>query len=248
MDVELITQELYGLRPAEFAAARDAYVAEARRRKEPETAKALAALRRPVLAAWAANLLARERPEEAERFLALGETLRVAHRMLDGERLREAARKQHQLVATLARTAADLAAEAGQPVSDPVLRELEQTLHGVLAHPDVAQEWARGRLVKVPEAAVDFTAVAPDEGAIPAPDRAREEEREAEREAAREAEREAAREAARAAAREARVAAAARVEQTEAEVRRLEQALNAARQAAERAAEELARLKEADEG
>lgn len=240
MDVELITQELYGLRPAEFAAARDAYVAEARRRKEPETAKALAALRRPVLAAWAANLLARERPEEAERFLALGETLRVAHRMLDGERLREAARKQHQLVATLARTAADLAAEAGQPVSDPVLRELEQTLHGVLAHPDVAQEWARGRLVKVPEAAVDFTAVAPDEGAIPAPDRAREAEREAEREAAREA--------ARAAAREARVAAAARVEQTEAEVRRLEQALNAARQAAERAAEELARLKEADEG
>ncbi|MEV6327711.1 hypothetical protein [Streptomyces sp. NPDC051909] len=256
MDVELITQELYGLKPAEFAAARDAYVAEARRRKEPETAKAIAALRRPVLAAWAANLLARERPEEAERFLALGETLRVAHRMLDGERLREAARKQHQLVATLARTAADLAAEAGQPVSDPVLRELEQTLHGVLARPEVAREWARGRLVKVPDAAVDFTAVAPEEGAMPAPGRTREArrevereaEREAEQEAERQAEREAARKSARDAARKARDAAAARVGQAEAEVRRLENALETARRESTRAAEELAALPDPDEG
>ncbi|MET8509089.1 hypothetical protein ABZV60_31320 [Streptomyces sp. NPDC004787] len=243
MDVERITQELYGLRPAEFAAARDAYVAEARRRKEPEAAKALAALRRPVLAAWAANLLARERPEEAERFLALGETLRVAHRMLDGERLREAARKQHQLVAALARTAADLAAEAGQPVSGAVLAELEQTLHGVLAHPDVAREWARGRLVKVPEAAVDFTAVAPDEGTVPAPGRTREARRTAERAA----EQEAARQAARRAAHEARAAATARAEAARAEVRRLEKALADARQEAARATDDLAALPEPEE-
>ncbi|MFF8602212.1 hypothetical protein ACF065_13670 [Streptomyces sp. NPDC015232] len=244
MDVERITQELYGLRPAEFAAARDAYVAEARRRKEPEAAKALAALRRPVLAAWAANLLARERPEEAERFLALGETLRVAHRMLDGERLREAAGKQHQLVATLARTAAELAAEAGQPVSDTVLAELEQTLHGVLAHPDVAREWARGRLVKVPEAAVDFTAVAPEEGtAPPAPDRTREARRTAERAA----EQEAARQAARRAAREARAAATARADAARAEVRRLEKALAEARHEAARATDDLAALPEPEE-
>ncbi|MFK0227088.1 hypothetical protein ACIQUL_15145 [Streptomyces sp. NPDC090303] len=159
MDVERITEELYGLKPGDFVAARDGYVAQARAAKDPAAAKAIAALRRPATAAWAANRLARERPREAERFLALGETLREAHRTLDAERLRAASREQHQLVAALARTAAELAGEAGQPVSDTVVREIEQTLHGVLAHGDVADRWAKGRLVKVPEAAVGFPTI-----------------------------------------------------------------------------------------
>lgn len=157
-----MAEELYGLKPGDFVAARDAYVAEARKAKDPVAAKAIAALRRPALAVWVANLLARRRPEEAGQFLALGETLREAHRTLDAEQLRAASRQRHQLVATLARTAAALASEAGQPVSDTVLSEIEQTLQGVLAHPDVAELWAKGRLAKVPEAAVDFAAVAPE--------------------------------------------------------------------------------------
>ncbi|MFI9297575.1 hypothetical protein [Streptomyces gardneri] len=72
----------------------------------------------------------------------LGETLREAHRTLDAEQLRTASRQQHQLVAALARTAAVLAREAGQSVSDTVLHEIEQTLHGVLADPDVADRWS----------------------------------------------------------------------------------------------------------
>ncbi|XIE77499.1 hypothetical protein AB6O49_02860 [Streptomyces sp. SBR177] len=132
-------------------------------------------------------------------------------------------------------------------MSDTVLAELEQTLHGVLAHPDVAREWARGRLVKVPEAAVDFTAVAPEDGALPAPDRTREARRTAERAAAREAEQEAARQAARRAAREARAAATARAEAARAEVRRLEKALTEARREAARATDDLAALPEPDQ-
>ncbi|MFJ9822850.1 hypothetical protein ACIRSU_00570 [Streptomyces sp. NPDC101160] len=162
MDVDKVEAELYGLKPGDFVAARDAYVAEARKAKDPAAAKAIAALRRPALAAWVANLLACRRPEEVRQFLVLGETLREAHRMLDAEQLRTASRQRHQLVATLARTAAALAGEAGQPVSDTVLSEVEQTLQGVLAHADVAELWAKGRLAKVPEAAVDFAAVAPE--------------------------------------------------------------------------------------
>ncbi|MFB7366112.1 hypothetical protein ACFC05_28330, partial [Streptomyces hydrogenans] len=162
MDVEQVTDELYALRPSEFTAARDAYVAEARRAKDRAAARAIAALRRPPLAVWAANLLARERPEEAERFLAVGEALREAHRTLDGERLREAGRQRHRLVAALVRTAAALAEEAGQPVSDPVLREVEQILHAVLAHPEVAGPWAKGRLTALPETAVGFPGVPPE--------------------------------------------------------------------------------------
>ncbi|MEV4941065.1 hypothetical protein [Streptomyces zaomyceticus] len=162
MDVERVAEELYGLKPAEFVPARDGYVAEARKAKDTAAAKAVAALRRPALAAWAANLLARQKHREVEQFLAVGETLREAHRTLDGEQLRSASRRRNQLVTALARTAADLAKEAGQPVSDTVLHEIEQTLHGVLADQDVAEEWSRGRLVKVPEAAVGFGAVTPE--------------------------------------------------------------------------------------
>ncbi|MEU2509498.1 hypothetical protein ABZ621_32995 [Streptomyces sp. NPDC007863] len=161
MDVEQVTDELYGLRPSEFTAARDAYAAEARRAEDTAAAKAIAALRRPPLAVWAANLLARERPEEAERFLALGEALREAHRTLDGERLREASRQQHRLVAALVRTTAALAEEAGQPVSDAVLGDVERILHAVLALPDAAGPWAKGRLAAMPETAVGFPAVPP---------------------------------------------------------------------------------------
>ncbi|MEU9856522.1 hypothetical protein [Streptomyces sp. NPDC047974] len=162
VDVERVTDELYGLRPADFTAARDAYVAEARRAKDTAAAKAIAALRRPPLAVWAANLLARERPGEAERFLALGEALREAHRTLDGERLREASRQQHRLVGALVRTTAGLAEEAGQPASDVVLGDVERILHAVLALPDVAGPWAKGRLAAMPEAAVGFPAAPPD--------------------------------------------------------------------------------------
>ncbi|MFJ9809252.1 hypothetical protein ACIRTB_13595 [Streptomyces sp. NPDC101158] len=161
MDVEEVADELYGLRPTEFVAARDAYAAEARKAGDKDVAKAVSALRRPTVAAWVANLLARRRPEEARRFLEIGETLREAHRTLDAEQLRAASLQRNQLVGALTRTAADLARDEGQTVGDTVLHEIDQTLRGVLADPEVAGTWARGRLVKVPEAAVDFTAVAP---------------------------------------------------------------------------------------
>lgn len=105
---------------------RDAYVAEARKAEEEAGPKAITALRRPVLAAWAANLLARQQPQEAESCLALGENLREVHRALDAGRLRAASRRQYQLVTALARTAAGLARTAGQPVSDTVPHESEQ--------------------------------------------------------------------------------------------------------------------------
>ncbi|MEU2157620.1 hypothetical protein ABZ532_21855 [Streptomyces sp. NPDC019396] len=161
MDIERIADELYRLRPSEFVAARDTYVAEAREAKATATAKAIAAMRRPTLAAWAANLLARERHEEAARFLALGETLREAHRTLDARQLRAASGQRHKLVTTLARKAAVLARDAGQPVSDTVLHEVEQILQTALARPDVAAQWAKGRLVTVPDAAVDFDIITP---------------------------------------------------------------------------------------
>lgn len=146
MDVEKVTDELYGLTPGEFTAARDRYAAEARRAKDPAAAKAIAALRRPTLAAWAANLLTHSRPEEAGRFLELGRALRDAHRTLDAAGLRELSDQRRRIVSALSRQAAQLAGEAGHPLSEAARREVEATLRAVLADPVAADRWAGGHL------------------------------------------------------------------------------------------------------
>ncbi|MGI5359119.1 hypothetical protein ACQI4E_27925 [Streptomyces sp. CA-252508] len=158
MDLESVTEELYGLRPDRFTAARNVRAAEARKAGDRALAEAVRSLRRPTLAAWVSNLLVRERPAEARSLAALGDGLRRAHRELDGERLRELSRKQHAVVAALARQARQLAADAGQPVGDDVQHEVEATLHAVLADPAAAGEWASGRLVRPLSAPVGFGA------------------------------------------------------------------------------------------
>ncbi|GAB2746283.1 hypothetical protein [Streptomyces bullii] len=156
MDFDTVADELYGLRPEDFTAARNVRAAEARTAGDRALAEKIAKLRRPSLSAWACNLLVREQPGEVEPLLRLGEGLRQAHRDLDGGQLRELSRRQHALITALARQARRLAAEAGHPVGEDVQQEVESTLHAVLADPDAAREWADGRLVKPLSAAVGF--------------------------------------------------------------------------------------------
>ncbi|MFC9927734.1 hypothetical protein [Streptomyces sp. NPDC127190] len=158
MDLDAVADELYGLRPEEFVAARDRRARDARGSGDPDLARRIGALRRPNLAAWVSNLLVRGRPEEAGALLGLGEELRRAHRELDGPRLRTLARRQHEVIAALARQAGRLAAEAGHPVGEEVRREVEETLHAVLADPEAAREWAAGRLVRPLHATLGFPA------------------------------------------------------------------------------------------
>ncbi|MFI8392708.1 hypothetical protein [Streptomyces sp. NPDC085540] len=167
MDVESVAVELYGLRPSEFSTVRDEYVARARKAGDRQLAAAVAALRKPTVAAWTAGLLARSRPEEAHGLIQLGEALRAAHRTLDAKQLRKLSHDQHVVIGELARTARTLAAEAGQAVSAPVLHEVEQILHAVLADADVAAQWVGGRLVKAPDAVSGFTSLEPEPGVAP---------------------------------------------------------------------------------
>ncbi|MFD4240896.1 hypothetical protein ACFWP3_04730 [Streptomyces sp. NPDC058525] len=171
MDVESVAVELYGLRPGEFTAARDDYVAKARKAGDKRLAAAIAALRKPTVAVWTAGLLARRRPKEALGLVQLGEALRVAHRTLDAGQLRKLSHDQHAVIGELARTAHALAAEAGQAVSEPVLHEVEQILRAVLADADVAEQWVGGRLAKAPDVGSGFTGLETLPGAA-APQRA----------------------------------------------------------------------------
>ncbi|GAA2930566.1 MULTISPECIES: hypothetical protein [Streptomyces] len=160
MDYHAVADELYALRPEEFTAARASAVAAARTAGDRDLADRIGELRKPSLAAWVGNLLVRSLPGEVESLLRLGEGLRQAHHDLDGAQLRELSRQQHAVVRALSAQARQLAAEAGHPIGDGVQREVETTLHAVLADPEAARAWASGRLVKPLSAVVGFPAVA----------------------------------------------------------------------------------------
>ncbi|MFI8344864.1 hypothetical protein ACIF8W_33045 [Streptomyces sp. NPDC085639] len=169
MDVDAVVLELYGLRPADFTAARDARAAGASREKDTAAAAAIAALRKPTLAVWAANLLARTHPDRAEALLRLGTELRRAYRELDGAQLRALSHEQHRVIAALAAEAGHVAAEAGEQLRESVVREVEGIFHGLLADEETARQWAAGCLRKAPTAAVGFEGLEPAPGAAPRP-------------------------------------------------------------------------------
>ncbi|MFF9978133.1 hypothetical protein [Streptomyces erythrochromogenes] len=182
VDVDAVAAELYGLRPEEFTAARDALAAAARKAGERAEAKRIAALHRPTRAVWAANRLARADADQARHLLEIGQGLHEAHRTLSGEDLRKLSHQQHVVIAAMAGEARRLAGEAGEELSAGVQREVEQILRGVLADPGAADAWARGVLAKAPPQAVGFAEVAPEPGAEPRPpQREREQERKPER-------------------------------------------------------------------
>ncbi|MFJ9938480.1 hypothetical protein ACIRSJ_35750 [Streptomyces virginiae] len=169
VEADAVAAELYGLRPEEFTAARDAHAAAARKAGQRAEAKRIAALRRPTLAVWAANRLARADADQAQHLLELGRGLREAHRTLSGEDLRKLSHQQHVVVAAMAGEARRLAGEAGQDLSAGVQREVEQILRSVLADPEAANTWARGVLEQAPPPAVGFAEVAPAPGTAPRP-------------------------------------------------------------------------------
>ncbi|MGW2679187.1 hypothetical protein [Streptomyces sp. NPDC001436] len=167
MDVEQVITELYGLRPDQFVAARDAYAAQARREREAAAARQIAALRKPTLALWAVGLFARARPADARALVQLGSRLRTAHRELDGAQLRTLSHEQHRVIGALAHDTAHMAREAGERISDSVLRAIEEIFRALLADEDAGRLWLEGRLTNTPKAPVGFEGVAPAPGAVP---------------------------------------------------------------------------------
>ncbi|ULR48146.1 hypothetical protein [Streptomyces deccanensis] len=144
--VDSALDELYVTPPPAFVSRRESLATEAKAAGRVADARRIRAARRPSLAAWAANLLLRSRPEESRAFLDLGQALRDAYRSLDADGVKELSEQRRGVVAALSRQAAELAAEAGHRLSDPVLREVEATLRAVLADEDAAGRWATGRL------------------------------------------------------------------------------------------------------
>jgi len=146
--LDAIANQLYGLHPDAFVPARDDAVAEARQAGDRDLARAVGRLRRPTRAAWLANLLARERPEQLDGLLALADDLASAQRTLDGTALRALSSQRNRLVTAMAREGARLAAQAGDNATESVVRDLAGILDAALADPAVAEEVRSGRLTR----------------------------------------------------------------------------------------------------
>jgi hypothetical protein len=171
---ELI-QRLYEAPPDGFVATRAAAIDDAKRTGDRDTAKRLAALRKPTVAAWVVNLLALRRPDLIEELVELSTALREAQRGLHGEQLRELTAQRRQVVSALVHAAGKLAA-AEVPSSKLPLAEVEATLTAALAEPAIAAQVRTGRLIRAATYAGFGEVPRPrlrlviDEGAEPADD------------------------------------------------------------------------------
>jgi hypothetical protein len=144
-----IVDRLYELPPEKFIAARDEAVEAARRAGDRATATAIGKLRRPTVAAWLVNLLARRAPDLVGELMALGDALRAAQHDLRGDELRELSTQRRAAIGGLVGQARRLAVAAGRSGRENLpLAEVEATLTAALAEPDVAAAVRAGTLTK----------------------------------------------------------------------------------------------------
>ncbi|MGY1608937.1 hypothetical protein [Geodermatophilus sp. SYSU D00700] len=146
MDLDEVADELYGLAPGDFVAARAEAARRARAAGDRALAQRIAALGKPTTAAWACNALVREQPDEIAGLVELGDLLREAQQTLAGDQLRTLGTQRSRLLAALTRQARAVAARLGHPLSDAVADGVEQTLRAALADPEAGEALLAGRL------------------------------------------------------------------------------------------------------
>ncbi|BCJ42932.1 hypothetical protein GCM10010168_03280 [Actinoplanes ianthinogenes] len=146
--IDDVVRRLYEEPPEGFVATRAAAIEEARTAGDREAAKRLAALKKPTVAAWVVNLLARKRPDLIGELVDLSEALRAAQRELHGDQLRELSQQRRQFVSALVAAARKLAVAAGAGAGKLPLGEVEATLTAALADPEIAAQVRTGRLIR----------------------------------------------------------------------------------------------------
>jgi hypothetical protein len=135
---------LYASKLADFTPLRTRLAAEAKKRGDAETAKRIAAARKPTTAAHVVNVLVLNDPAVRRRLAELGERLRAAHAGMDGSQIRDLTAQQRRLIDELARTAFEEAALTEPTAS--LRDDVTATLQAAVADPEVAARL--GRLTK----------------------------------------------------------------------------------------------------
>lgn len=143
--------DLYGLDPEEFVPARAAIVRELRK-TDRDAAARVAKLRKPTVAAWGVNVVAREHPKQIAALLTAGERLRAAQDEAlrgDAGALRKATEERRAAVAAVA----DLVARVLGDRASAQAGAVSATLEAATVDQDVADLVRAGRLDKERSAA-----------------------------------------------------------------------------------------------
>ncbi len=146
MDFEEAADALYASPAADFIATRNELAKQLKADGDQLGSTRLKAMRKPTVAAWVANLLARKLPDELDDLLALGDEFREATADLDGDRLRELTPRRHKMLDKLSTDATRLAGDEGQKVSADVGQKLRETLDAALVDPAAGDAVREGRL------------------------------------------------------------------------------------------------------
>lgn len=145
-DLDEAVDRLYALPPDQFISARDAAAAAAKAAGETKLAADIKRLRKPTVSAWAVNLLSRRAGDTLKALIELGPRLGKAQRLGRRDELRSLGEARHGYVTALVTAAGAAVAEHGQTMSSAIALDVESTLAGALAEPEVAEAVLAGRL------------------------------------------------------------------------------------------------------
>jgi hypothetical protein len=143
--------DLYGLPLEGFTPERNALAKKLRAAGRADEAKAVAALRKPSIAAWAVNQLVRTQSRDVKSLFEAGDAAQQAQAALlagrgDGPALREALDRERAAVESLARAARGLLSADGHELSPAMLQRVTDTLHAAALEPEARSKVANGCL------------------------------------------------------------------------------------------------------
>jgi hypothetical protein len=141
-------QQLYAAGPEEFMAVRRNLVAQARAAGERDLAAELGALRKPSVAAWAINQVARKAPGALADLVGLGARMRDAQGRLDTGTLTALRPERDQAVRLAVEAAVTVAQTAGRTLSPAVREDVRATLVAALADRGASAAVASGQLTR----------------------------------------------------------------------------------------------------
>jgi hypothetical protein len=146
---EAEAERLYGLEPEAFVAARDAAAKALRGDGRKAEAAAVVKLRKPSVAAWVVNRLARDEPDLVKALLDAGSKLReVQLAGAAASDLRAAIEAEARALDALMRPAATIAGDG----RDTALERARDTLHAAALDPELAEDVRRGVVVREQQA------------------------------------------------------------------------------------------------
>lgn len=139
---------LYAAEPDEFMAERKRLAGEARAAGDKAAATEIGRLRKPSLAAWAVNLVAREAPTELAAVLGVGEHLREAQTRLDMATVQSLRPDRDRAVDGFVTAAGQALADRGRELRGAAEGEVRDSAIAALADAGAAKAVASGQLVK----------------------------------------------------------------------------------------------------